>query len=535
MNNISDGGDTKKGNSSMGFQNGDTGNTHGDAVARGSTPQRVVSLLGATTEIMYRLGLSDKLVGRSHECDYPPAVLKLPSISRPRLDPEASSLEIDKAVRGHALAGEPVYKLDDAALRELEPDLLISQNHCRVCAVTAQDVQDFVDSEEKKSSLSPSTSKETCLMIQQLVVQPASLEDCLGDVGRVANVMGVPERGRALRATLDERLERVKTLVEPLITTSNSTTKPKVAVLEWCDPIMGCGYWIPELISVAGGLPILCPNTPGGATPTISHAALLEAQPDVVIFALCGFGLTRAAKEIKSSWTSEQLQQLLDTCGGQVYVVDGNYLINRSGPRVVESAEALAEAIHGPCLRGHFGHYGTEYLSTLEEALHMAERGETTGSQKLRTPTHMAPTTKQNDIGETFSNIDGLSEAKAAVSQQLRYMLEGDMRQAFGMNSETNQQRWCSQSRFADVLNSHATFQRFLSEKAIASDATYDDATRNVVNVRVSLPANHKDNKPLEELMWSMVREGTNRENENTSGETLLRWRTEKVGMTSGQ
>ena len=125
-----------------------------------SPPKRVVSLLGAATEVIFRLGLGHRLVGRSHECDYPPAVLSLPMISRPRLDPLAPSRAIDNAVRAHAAAGEPVYALDDGELASLKPDLLITQDHCRVCAVTPREV-----------------AGSSCAAVKQLVLRPATLED----------------------------------------------------------------------------------------------------------------------------------------------------------------------------------------------------------------------------------------------------------------------------------------------------------------------------------------------------------------------
>ena len=198
---------------------------------------KVVSLLGAATEVIYRLGLGHLLVGRSHECDYPRAALSLPCISRPRLDVDSSSANIDATVREHSAAGEPIYKLDDDVLESLQPDLLIAQDHCRVCAVTPGDV-----------------GKSSCANVRQLVLRPATLNDCIEDVVKIANELGVPERGLSLRSTMVSRMDRVKEL-----TIAASTKKPRVALLEWCDPIMGCGYWLPELVDVAGGMALHCP------------------------------------------------------------------------------------------------------------------------------------------------------------------------------------------------------------------------------------------------------------------------------------
>lgn len=456
-------------------------------------PQRVISLLGAATETLFRLGLGDKLVGRSHECDYPKACLALPCISRPRLDVDASSADIDAAVRAHSAAGEPVYKLDDEIILELDPDLLIAQDHCRVCAVTPSDL-----------------AGSTCSNVPQLVLKPATLADCISNVQEIATAMGVPERGIALRATLEERMERVRTLVK---NTCSSTTKPRVALLEWCEPIMGCGYWLPELVQVAGGTALHCPP-PGGATPTISFDTLMASKPDVVIFALCGFGLSRAAAEIANSWSPERLEQLKQVCP-DIFVVDGNYLINRSGPRVVESCEALAEAIH-PELRGHFGNLGTDMLSTLDKALDMASAGETTGSAKERPVPfdEKAETVK----GEQSRPIES---ASAAVSAQLKCLETGKIAQAFEMNSTANQGRWCNAGRFKHVLGTHPDFCRLLKEEAGVSPATEQDGMATVV---VTLPAG----KGVAEvkMMWTMVAE-------TPQGQTIAVWRTEKVNPGS--
>eukprot|EP00978_Attheya_sp_CCMP212_P046909 scaffold419381_cov55-Attheya_sp.AAC.1 len=222
----------------------------------------------------------------------------------------------------------------------------------------------------------------------------------MNDITTVANGMGYPERGAALQKTLELRMDRVRQVVATHYTGGSMNNnpdmkRPRVALLEWCDPIMGCGYWLPELVDIAGGEALHCPP-PGGATPTISVQALMDSKPDVVVFALCGFGLVRAAKEIVTSTTwggshdNNRLEELMDMCHRRVFVVDGNYLINRSGPRLVESAEALAEAIH-PALLGHFGHFGTNLLSTMDEAIAMldnttGEKQETGSSAKSRPP-----------------------------------------------------------------------------------------------------------------------------------------------------
>jgi iron complex transport system substrate-binding protein len=490
-------------------------------------PKRVISLLGAATETIYRLGLGHRLVGRSHECDYPPDVLSLPCISRPRLDVNASSIEIDRAVRQKAADGQPIYKLDDDVLKnEVGPfDLLIAQDHCRVCAVTPRDVQ-------QSQHINAMCSRTN--QVEQLILKPSTLKDCLDDVHRVAVAMGVPNRGISLRNTLQERMDSVQRICNS-VSTGSKTGMPRVALLEWCDPIMGCGYWIPELIHLAGGQALHCPP-PGGSTPTISFKTLLDSKPDVIIFALCGFGLSRAASEIASSSTfSVGRLEELKKVGTRLYVVDGNYLVNRSGPRVVESCEALCEAIH-PELRGHFGHFGTELLTTLDKALVMAEKGLQTGSKKVRP----APFVEENDSGpgadtssnknedhcikaETKTPVNGPAEV---VAKQLHYLELGEIEAAFALNSIANQDRWCGAERFADVLRSHSEFRRLLEESAeVGAFETKD----NIATVRVLLPPTSTDegvdsDSDKVELLWTMVAE-------EQVDDSATAWRTEKVGM----
>ena len=282
---------------------------------------------------------------------------------------------------------------------------------------------------------------------------------------------------------------------------------------------MGCGYWLPELVEIAGGYPLHCPPSgTGGATPSISYETLVDSRPDVVIFALCGFGLSRAASELLNSWGEERLKDLQERV--PVYVVDGNYLVNRSGPRLVESTEAIAEAIHDD-LRGHFGHFGTEFLCSLDDAIDMARRGLHTGSRKVRPP-------PPSDGGEEEKNEANLEIQETnlpvqtptgVVKEQLRLLRTGDIAHAFVLNSTANQARWCGPERFKAVLGGHDDFRRLLSEEAEIGDSEQRDG---IATVPVTLPAG--ENSKRVSLIWTMVIDKV--DDRKTSA-----WRTEKVGF----
>jgi iron complex transport system substrate-binding protein len=481
-----------------------------------SRPQRVVSLLGASTETIYRLGLESVLVGRSHECDYPPACLDLPCVSRPRLDPDAlTSAQIDAVVRDFSAQNEPVYKLQDETLQELAPDLLIAQDQCRVCAVTARDINN--------ASTSTSTKESVCRNIPQLILKPATLHDCLNDVLLVANALGYPERGLQLHTTLQHRMDRVKHLADSI----EESKRPRVALLEWCDPTMGCGYWLPELASLAGAATCVFSCPPGGATPTLSFSQLVNAQPDVVVLALCGFSISRTAREIRQAWTKAQIDQLQTVTTRGVFVTDGNYLFNRSGPRVVESAEVLLEAFHGSAFRGHFDHFGSPFLMTLDDALALDE-GVETGAIKRRAPVQQEETTMPTATIPPPTIDPPLESASDMVRRQLLCLRNQDIVHAFAFNSIANQKRWCDPERFGQVLASHADFKRLLVPEVMPI-LTEDNPIESNGLVTVELP-NHGlgetggDGGPAIILQWTCVVE----HNEN-DGES--HWRTEKVGL----
>lgn len=224
-----------------------------------------------------------------------------------------------------------------------------------------------------------------------------------------------------------------------------------------------------------------------------------------------------------------------EVCNGQLYIVDGNYLINRSGPRVVESCEAIAEAIH-PDLQGHFGHFGSDYLTTFDHAIALAEAGEVTGSAKVRPPP-LAEEKVENENSYSSTNTNANNKEGGNISPptmnpaetvtvQLEHLQNGEHTKAFGMNSSANQDRWCSPDRFLAVLRSHNDFKRLLDKDngiSVELDAL-KDKEGGIATVKVFLPALQNNDAVV--LLWTMIAE-------IPSGSKQAAWRTEKVGISS--
>lgn len=295
---------------------------------------RVVSLLPSSTEIVCALGMMDALVGRSHECDYPEAVKTLPVCTAPKFDPHGTSAQINERVREVLREALSVYRVDEALLQSLQPDVIVTQSLCEVCAVSLAEVQQAV-----------CTWSNTAQIVS---LEPNRLEDVFSDIERVATALGVPERGVALVAQLRARIaaiaERTRTL----------ESKPTVACLEWIDPLMAAGNWIPELVEMAGGVNLF--GESGAHSPWLTWEALREADPEVIIMLPCGFDMARTAQDLPILEALDGWQNLRAVQSGRVYLTDGNQYFNRPGPRLVESLEILAEILQPDLF--NFGHRG---------------------------------------------------------------------------------------------------------------------------------------------------------------------------------
>ena len=296
---------------------------------------RIVSLLASATEIVCALGAGEMLVGRSHECDNPGWVRQLPAMSEPAFDVTVSSAAIDTEVRRRLRAGEPLYHVHGAAIRDLHADLVITQEHCEVCAVTPGDVI---------RSAGCATGAE------QLSLSASSLEDVFAGIKLIAERLGLAERGRELMALERQRLLRVEQRTAGL-------RRPTVAMLEWTDPIFAMGNWGPELVESAHGELVL--GAKGEYSRAIAAEELIRADPEYLIVAPCGYGLERAVKDLPILEAHPWWWELGAVKSGKVAFADGNLFFNRSGMTVTATAEMVAEMLHG-VVSGHAAEGGKE-------------------------------------------------------------------------------------------------------------------------------------------------------------------------------
>lgn len=289
----------------------------------GATLQRVVSLLPSATEIVCALGAEAGLVGVSHECDFPSSVTDRPALTRARVQDEGSSLGIDRTVREIVKEALSVYTVDHELLGRLSPKVVVTQDLCEVCAVSIDDVRAAVARVADQGD------------VDIVSLRPTRLAHILDDVERVAAALGRHEQGAQLRAELSARIDRIRER------TTDLPTRPRVASLEWIDPVMLGGTWMPEVIEAAGGSAV--GTEAGGPAPTVTPEELAALDPDLVVVKACGFDVPRTLQE-RDVIETKALRALDPTC--PVYVTDGNAFFNRPGPRIVESIEIMAALTH---------------------------------------------------------------------------------------------------------------------------------------------------------------------------------------------
>ncbi len=299
---------------------------------------RIVSLLASATEIVAELGCLDQLVARSHECDYPTPVLSLPVVSRVQIDTNTSSTGIDAQIkqlaqsrlepRDAALKALSIYAIDVTMLQELRPDVIFTQTQCEVCAVSERDVTRAV-------------AQLIGLQPRIVSLAPYRLDDVWEDIARVGQALDRSAQAELLIQTYQQRLTRLSELSAQ----QGQREKPRVAVLEWLDPLMGAGNWTPELVAIVGGVSVS--GESGQHAPWLSWEELLATDPDVLVLAPCGFTLERTLQDVPLLQQHPSWQSLRAVRTGRVYAIDGNAYINRSGPRLVESADILGRILWG--------------------------------------------------------------------------------------------------------------------------------------------------------------------------------------------
>jgi iron complex transport system substrate-binding protein len=286
---------------------------------------RVVSLLPAATEIVAALGRTDWLVGVSHECDYPPEVKTRPRVTRCEIYGKGlSSADVDAWVNGEVAVGRPLYTLDAELLQALEPDVILTQQLCDVCAIDYGSVAAFAASLLKRPKI--------------VNLEPSSLAEIFGDIEQVAAALGEVHRGQALVASLRQRVDCIRSRV------AKATTRPRCCHLEWIDPLFCSGHWTPELMEMAGATDPL--GRKGLPSIRVAWEQLLKAQPEILVLACCGYDAERTLQDLEILKRHPGWNTLPAVSRRQVYAIDGSAYFSRPGPRIVDSLEMLAEIAH---------------------------------------------------------------------------------------------------------------------------------------------------------------------------------------------
>src|SRR5688572_3341756 len=278
---------------------------------------RIASLVPSATEMLFALGLGDRVAAVTHECDYPPGAEQLPHLTRSVIPDHLEAAQIDAAVRERTGRGEALYELDEATLEELDVDLIVTQAVCEVCAVSFDDVR--------------AVAERLPTQPEVISLDPTTLGEVLADVPRLAEAAGAGDAGERLADEAAERIEAVERAVE-------ETPRPRVAALEWLDPLFIGGHWVPQMIELAGGEDML--GLPGERSRTAEWAEIEAAAPDVIVSMPCGLYAEEAAAE------TMRHRERLAPLGASVFAVDAAAYFSRPGPRLVEGVELLGHLLH---------------------------------------------------------------------------------------------------------------------------------------------------------------------------------------------
>ena len=296
----------------------------------------IVSLIPSGTEMVCALGCQEALKGRSHECDFPNGINQLPACTAPNLCVEGTSQEIHEKVSGILQNALSVYRVEVEILRTLQPDIIVTQTQCDVCAVSFTYVEKAL---------------QESLKIQPTVISlhATHLQGVWDDIRRVAQGLGKEQEGKELLRSYQTRISSIADRCK------HESLRPTVACIEWMEPLMAAGNWVPELVELAGGQSLF--GEPGAHAPWITWNAFAEANPDIVVLMPCGFSMPRIMEEMHILTQNPLWSSLKAVKNKQIYLTDGNQFFNRPGPRLVESLEIFVEIFHPSCFQ--FGHSGT--------------------------------------------------------------------------------------------------------------------------------------------------------------------------------
>ena len=300
---------------------------------------RVATLIASATEIVCALGCRERLVGRSHECDFPSDVMALPVLTEPKFRLDGTSYEIDQRVKALVQEGTSVYRVFADKLAELDVDLIVTQDQCEVCAASLSDVE---------AALCDWAGRP----MRIVSLKPDSLADIWGDIRKVAGALEVADRGEALLADLRARMRKVSE------DAAKQPGRPRVACIEWVDPLMAAGNWVPELVEMAGGENLF--GEAGKHAPWLTWEDLAAADPDVIVVLPCGYDIARTLEDMPILAANPGWSDLRAVREGRVAVADGNQYFNRPGPRVAESQEIMAEILHRGAV--DYGHKGRGWV-----------------------------------------------------------------------------------------------------------------------------------------------------------------------------
>ena len=288
--------------------------------------KKIVTLIPSATEIVAFLGMKESIVGRSHECDYPKDLDKIKKLTSPKINVDGTSREIHNQITEILENSLSVYKVDVNELKKLNPDVVITQAHCEVCAVSFSEVEEIVTKHLNKKT-------------KIISLQPNTLEDVFDDIKRVASGLNIDE------TTIKNLIKPLEGRVENIQIKSLKQKKKTIACIEWIDPLMAAGNWIPEMVKISGGEDIF--GKSGKDSHWIKFDEIQKHNPEIIIFLPCGYNIEKTKQEVKNLFSQQSKWNGLNAfLKKEIYIVDGNQFFNRPGPRLVESLEIFAEIIH---------------------------------------------------------------------------------------------------------------------------------------------------------------------------------------------